>query len=572
MTFDRCLADYMSLLNCTPSELAQASEVSRSVISRYLSGSRIPSGDGNTIRRLAHGISVTAQRQGRTDVSEEEAYEVLFHAVSGIEIDYSAFVGNLNLLVKALNIPYAELARTLNYDPSYISRVLSGQRKPGNLPVFLSDVSECIARRSGNSGCGHVIGKLTGVNCDGTMDLEERISLVRRFLGSNTIRPAHPAQDFLVVLDEFDLEKYTGTIPSDELILPPAPFRLPYSKAFCTLREMMDFELEFLRQTVLSDAQEDVFIYSEMPLEQMSKDYGFYRRWINGVALVLKKGLHINIIHNVDRPFQEMLVGLQGWIPMYMTGQISPYYFREKQSQIFLQHLKTSGAAALSGEAIAGHPEQGLFSLSDRPEDVAYYRNKARLMLEKAEPLMGIFTFQRRKELRSRLEELAEAGNRRMIFSTIPVFVLPEAELREFLRSSGLDELAMEGVLEYAQRSRREMSRLLEAYRVTMELPDLTEEQFERNPVSLSVPELFYDTDLYYTYPQYRRHLEQAHLYAQAHPNCTLQSNASPAFRNINITVIEGRAVLVSRSKSPTIHFLIRHPKMIEAFQRFSPE
>ena len=368
------------------------------------------------------------------------------------------------------------------------------------------------------------------------------------------------------------MEKYTGTIPSDELILPPAPFRLPYSKAFCTLREMMDFELEFLRQTVLSDAQEDVFIYSEMPLEQMSKDYGFYRRWINGVALVLKKGLHINIIHNVDRPFQEMLVGLQGWIPMYMTGQISPYYFREKQSQVFLQHLKTSGAAALSGEAIAGHPEQGLFSLSDRPEDVAYYRNKARLMLEKAEPLMEIFTFQRRKELRSRLEELAEAGNRRMILSTIPVFVLPEAELRVFLRSSGLDELAMEGVLEYAQRSRREMSRLLEAYRVTMELPDLTEEQFERNPVSLSVPELFYDTDLYYTYPQYRRHLEQAHLYAQAHPNCTLQSNASPAFRNINITVIEGRAVLVSRSKSPTIHFLIRHPKMVEAFQRFSPE
>lgn len=30
-----------------------------------------------------------------------------------------------------------------------------------------------------------------------------------------------------------------------------------------------------------------------------------------GVAMSLKKGLNLNIIHNIDRPFNEMMLGLE---------------------------------------------------------------------------------------------------------------------------------------------------------------------------------------------------------------------------------------------------------------------
>ena len=65
-----------------------------------------------------------------------------------------------------------------------------------------------------------------------------------------------------------------------------------------------------------------------MPLGERASEPEFPKKWMYGMALMLKKGLHLNQIHNLDRSFDEMMLGLESWIPMYMTGQISPYYFK----------------------------------------------------------------------------------------------------------------------------------------------------------------------------------------------------------------------------------------------------
>ena len=53
------------------------------------------------------------------------------------------------------------------------------------------------------------------------------------------------------------------------------------------------------------------------------------------IAMCLKKGLHLNIIHNLDRPFNEMMLGLESWIPIYMTGQVSPFYYKNNNTNIY---------------------------------------------------------------------------------------------------------------------------------------------------------------------------------------------------------------------------------------------
>ena len=68
----------------------------------------------------------------------------------------------------------------------------------------------------------------------------------------------------------------------------------------------------------------------------------------------LKKGHHLNIIHNLDRPFNEMMLGLESWIPIYMTGQISPYYLSNLKNNIYNHLNYVSAAATLSGECING--------------------------------------------------------------------------------------------------------------------------------------------------------------------------------------------------------------------------
>ena len=83
------------------------------------------------------------------------------------------------------------------------------------------------------------------------------------------------------------------------------PFQLPTSKTYFGLKEMMESELDFPKATVLSKSMEPVIMYSDMPM-------------------MLKKGLHLNQIHNLDRSFEDMMLGLESWIPMYMTGRLPP--------------------------------------------------------------------------------------------------------------------------------------------------------------------------------------------------------------------------------------------------------
>lgn len=40
---------------------------------------------------------------------------------------------------------------------------------------------------------------------------------------------------------------------------------------------------------------------------------------------------------------KDMMLGLENWIPLYMTGQISPYYLKEIQNKVYSHLHYTSG-------------------------------------------------------------------------------------------------------------------------------------------------------------------------------------------------------------------------------------
>ena len=104
---------------------------------------------------------------------------------------------------------------------------------------------------------------------------------------------------------------------------------------------------------------------------------------------------------------------------------------------------------------------------------------------------------------------------------------------------------------------------------VTEELPEITKEEFEQHPMSLSLLGLFYETDILYSYEEYLEHLVLTQRFEKEHPNYNVKMSGSYAFRNIQIIIHEGKWVMVSKNKSPAIHFVIRHPKMRNAIENF---
>lgn len=146
-----------------------------------------------------------------------------------------------------------------------------------------------------------------------------------------------------------------------------------------------------MKTTLLSKSKEPIFFYSDLPMAEAGQDENFKKRWVLVMSMLLKKGLHLNMIHNIDRPFNEMLLGLESWIPIYMTGSISPYYFKNTPSEFFTMSHCTSGSVSLSGEALGDNLNNSKYYLTTKKEELEYYKEKSKYLLSKAKPLMTIF-------------------------------------------------------------------------------------------------------------------------------------------------------------------------------------
>lgn len=567
MDFKDKLNECIIRLDCTAKDLAESSGLSAATLSRYRSGERIP--DSEQLANLINGMIKLAEKRNidgfSTDLLENE---LLPFCTNRQNFDYEKLRNNFNTLISVLSVSVSELSKSINYDASHISRIRNGQRQPADPQKFAADILRFIVRRYTNENELSVVAELIGCSPKDIADESIYHKKLSEWLTSGVHVSKDYTFDFLQKLDSFDLNEYIRAIHFDELKVPSVPFQLPTSKSYFGLKQMMDSELDFLKATVLSKSSESVIMYSDMPMEEMAKDPDFPKRWMFGMAMMLKKGLHLNQIHHIDRSFNDIMLGLESWIPMYMTGQISPYYLKGAQNNVFMHLLKVSGSAALTGEAISGCHANGKYYLTKQKDEVAFYKKLANNLLKKALPLMDIYREDTHNELKAfLLADIKSQGNRRSILAAPPLYTMSEEYLISFLQAHFIPETEKQQILEYASVQRNYFETILSHSAVEDEIPSLTKEEFSQFPPVLSLSGLFYEKDLAYTYEDYTEHLSQTKKFADTHENYSVKLTNTNAFRNIQIVIHEGEWVMVSKGKSPAIHFTIRHPKLRNAIE-----
>lgn len=569
MLFKDQLNIYMKELNCTAKQISEISELSAASLSRYRNGERIPETKSNTLnsiaKALAHLSSTTPAPLKEQDILDA------FYACSDINTsDNESFRNKLNTLIDTLDLSINELCKSTGYESSAFFRIRRGTRNPSD-PIRLGqDVSSYITRECTDNERIEKLNILISGYKDA--DMSERFECLFHWLMETDAKPVNDMESFLKKLDDFDLNDFITSIHYDDIKVPTAPFQIPSSKYYYGLQEMMKAEIDFLKATVLNRSQQDVIIYSDIPMEEMSKDPQFPKKWIFGMAVMLKKGLHLNMIHNIDRPMHEMMLGLEGWIPMYMTGQVTPYYLKDAQNQIFHHLLKVSGSAALNGDAIKNHHLEGRYHLTNNKEEVRYYRKEAEYLLEHAKPLMEIFRLADADEFRKVTDSsFMETGKRRNILSAPSLFTMDHEYLERMLNDNNVEETVKNKVLFHHLYLQKNMEHVVENNEIAEELPYISDEEFESNPPSLCISDLFPGKDIHYTKQQYQDHLAMCKEYEKTHANYHISLSRRAVFRNLQIFIVTGKYVIISKNNSPVIHFVIRHPRLCSAIENFIP-
>lgn len=572
MKFHEQLNAYIERIDCMAKEVSELSGISAATLSRYRTGTRIPDATSESFENLCSAIAELAERKQLVGITAESVREQFMQASDLRLRDTNRLLENFDLLLATLDVSISKLCRHINYDASTVFRFRNGSRHPSDPEKFASSVAEYVAREWDTAQDRIVLAHLLGCSEEELASSSARYEVLVQWLYGNHVHKKHHVSDFLSKLDEFNLNDYIKAIHFDELKVPSVPFQMPVSKTYFGIDQMMESELDFLKATVVSKSNAPVIMYSDMPMAEMAKDPEFPKKWMYGMAMMLKKGLHLNQIHDLNRSFEDMMLGLESWIPMYMTGQISPFYLKEPSNNVFLHLLKVSGAAALSGEAVMGYHAEGKYYLTKSKKELRYYTKRAQELLSVARPLMDIYRVGNKNELNAFLQADSEvAGKRKSIFSSLPLYTIDMLLLKEMLAQGGFSQDEISHIEGVAMTARQRILHILESSEIEVKVPKLSEEEFEAYPLALDLSAAFCEQNVVYTYEQYLAHMENTDFFATEHSRYRVEKTSSQTFRNLQINIHEGKWAMVSKVFSPAIHFVIYHPKLRRAIEEFIP-
>ena len=568
MNFQECLNNYIIQIRCNGKELARNSKISETVISWYRKGERAPSADSEYLKKLSDGIIKTVAEKGIRDFKADKVLQTLRESLEDNRDEPAFNSQKLDILLRDLDINISRIAAFLHYDPSYLSKIRTGKRNPAHQQQFIEKICEYVASNYKDEQDRKKVTYLIQCNEDEITDSSLYRKKLREWLSSSKPEDVDYVSGFLRKVDSFNLDDYIRVIHFDSFKVPKVPFQLPVSRHYYGLKEMREGELDFLKHTVLSKSMKPLYICSDMPVEDMAADKDFAKKYMFGLAMVLKKGLHIHIIHDVERPMKDMMLGLENWVPLYMTGQISPYYLKGVQNRVYSHLHYCSGQVAMTGDCISGHHDLAHYYLTSRKEEVSISQKNMEFLLKKAHPLMDIYREERKKELYAALiENAGKEGRRRRVLAVPDLGVLPKKLLEEILERNHVSADDKTTIIEYYRRDRECLETVLKHSIVEDEVSEICEEEYGKYPPVLPIAECFLEKDIHLTYEEYLACIKAGREYAKANENYQFNLTKIKGFHNIQITCFEGKWCMISKNRAPAIHFVIHHPKLRYALE-----
>ena len=564
MSFKDILNEYLEKINCSSKELSNVSNISESVISRYRSGERTPKENSKQIEKLIDAIYELANNKNIKIDKKEIEERLNKYITKENNFDYDSFSKNFNELINILKININDISKFIAFDSSHISRIRYGKARPSDPIAFSKKVCEYIGYKYTDNDSKKKL--CTILNCKEKDVFEE----LYKFLTNNSKNSKNYINDFLNNLDDFNLNDFIKAIKFDKLKVPTIPFYKTKSKHYYGIEEMKKGEIDFFKNTIFSKDKNDIFMCGDMPMEDMAEDINFGKKWMFMIAMSLKKGLHLNIIHNLDRPFNEMMLGLESWIPIYMTGQVSPYYLKEVKNSVYNHLNYVSSTCALEGECIKGFHNKGKYYLTTNNKEINYYKEKSKLLLKKANSLMDIYTIDNKNSYNIFLNnDYKTHSDRKRYLSSLPLFTMSNSLLKKILKRNKLSNDEIKEIIEYKKNEEMINLELLNDNIITDNIYIEKEEDFINNEIYLSLENLFTDKKIKYNYDEYLEHLEELKKFKNKNYKIVYMDNKT--FKNITVTILEKNFVLISKNANPVVHFVIRHPKLIDAINNFNP-
>ena len=274
MDFSKKLNEYIDLLDCNGKELSIHSNIKQPIISSYRNNTRIPKYNSNNYNNLIKGLVIISNNKN-INLSEDDINNTFKSCYNIDKIDYELFKNNLNTLINTLKINVSNLSKYIGFDSSFISKIKSGIRKPSNINEFTSKVAKFVI----NNYPENIIKELI------KNDVNHN-NIYTWLINNNEIIEEYNINNFIKKLDDFDLNNYIKAIKFDKLFTPTLPKIITRSKIYYGFDGFKEAQVEVLKQCAFHKNKNEIFMFSNMPMIEASKDLKFTKKYMMYLAFI----------------------------------------------------------------------------------------------------------------------------------------------------------------------------------------------------------------------------------------------------------------------------------------------
>ncbi|MCF8011251.1 MAG: transcriptional regulator [Clostridiales bacterium] len=477
-----------------------------------------------------------------------------------------SFNEKLDLLMNLTNTTNSILARAISVDPSFVSRLRRGLRSPAKNENYIKPMSDYIARNCTSAYQRAALKEAMKRPDEGLpYDAEALSELILEWFSRESGERKSAVESFMKGLSNFQFRKMPG---SGAIDTGSAPKSTPVNgSVFYGVEGKRSAVIHFLSLVLGKESPTTLLLFSDENMEWLTENREFTDKWASLLFQVLMKGNKIKIIHTVSRSLDEILAAIENWLPMYMTGNIEPYYYPKTRDGIFRRTLFiAAGTAAVTSSSVGedgAKSAANVFFTDSHAIKALTEEYKGYFFL--CHPLMRIFTSKNTMDYLGVLSEFEEEEGHRVLKTDMLSAVTMPLEVAESIYSR-MESKQKEDILAYHRRRVNAFENSLKKYNFAeiVKTPDVDTVQCGKAaPNSMHV---LTAGKVFYTVGEYRRHLENIIRLLKSYDKYSLHLVTNIELEGCMLYCKEDVGVFIEKQSLPPVTFALNERNMSSAF------
>lgn len=591
--FSKRVSLLLKTINATNTDIAHYAKCNASNISRLRTGARTPKSKSPTIRKFVEGVYLYSDNinglyklcslfngnpNSSSDNIKNQIVAWLYEDTDTASVTftdkntnantkaYVYFSNKLNAVMNMLELSNVRLAKMVNIDSSNISRFRNGVRTPKYNLSLVQLISDALIERTQYKGKINELLNLMNISHINMVDEEELKNVFYNWLCDFDMQTNNDVINHL--LDSIDtFSPNTNTQFSDINLIATSDILDSANEIYYGTNGLREAVIRFLGNAVKQKANE-LWLYSDQSMEWLLGDNEYYLKWATLMNECVKQKIKIKIIHNIDRDLSEMISAIKGWIPLYMSGLIEPYYCKRNLDARFAHTLFICpDIAYINAYHVKGCEDKGIYNYITDSNLITFMKDEYNMLLKYCEPLLKTYT----KDDCNKIDFSTNnkySSSLSCMLQSLSLGTMSKQLLQSILERNNIDSIKYNFIMSLWHTRHTTIKHMLENDYVYEFIPLATDEELLTGCIPLELGSVNRDIKLCYTAVEYSRHIQNIIEMLDRYANYRLYVMPETTFENTQLFVEDERVILIKTS-SPYIAFEFSHPLMHATFYEY---